>query len=161
MHQNKNTLGWDETLTSHLELCTPVRLGRSTFLKRIPMGFPVFNVAATWDSVVVSVSVSAQACKNVLLTCIQYSFDRSTRMDINTAMKRKIQVCMHVNIQVMYLYYLHTETSLDMAIIARKRCLNIRLQQDDLHKPMPPLPCQHTYLAQTQFKKCSKSTKLS
>ena len=71
------------------------------------MGFPVFNVATTWDSVVVSDCVPAQAYKNVLLTCIQYSFDRSTRMDINTAMKRKIQVCMHVNIQVMYLCYLH------------------------------------------------------
>lgn len=30
-------------------------------------------------------------------------------------------------------------------------CLNIRLQQDDLHKPMPPLPCQHTCPAQTQW----------
>lgn len=29
-------------------------------------------------------------------------------------------------------------------------CLNIRLQQDDLHKPMLPLPCQHTCPAQTQ-----------
>ena len=114
------------------------------------MGFPVFNVAATWDSVVVSDCVSAQAYKNVLLTCIQYSFDRSTRMDINTAMKRKIQVCMHVNIQVMYFCYLHTFFIVGYGRHCPQRCLNIRLQQDDLHKPMLPLPCQHTCPAQTQ-----------
>ena len=162
MRQNKNTLGWDETLTSHLELCTPVRLGRSTFLKRIPMGFPVFNVATTWDSVVVSDCVSAQAYKNVLLTCIQYSFDRSTRMDINTAMKRKIQVCMHVNIQVVYLCYLHTEASLDTiwpllppAMFEHKASTGWPSQTDATIALPTHMPCADS------MPKCSKSTGIS
>lgn len=68
----------------------------------------------------------------------------------------------NLHIQVMYLCYLHTEASLDMAVIAHnipQRCLNIKAStgHTDLHKPMPPLPCPtHMPCA-----KCSKSTGVS
>lgn len=95
MHQNKNILGWDETLISHLELSTPVRLGRLTFLKRIPMCFSGFQCGGHMGQ---RGCFSLRSSPSVQKRFADMHLEqlRQIRTNGHQYTKRKIQVCMHV-----------------------------------------------------------------
>ena len=140
MHQNKNTEGWDETLTVNISfeiLYTGtfwnIRLGRSTFLKRIPMclGFSMWHPHGT--APLFLIAFQPKRTKRFADTHRSNSFDRSGWMSCPKSTKlwnarfKYMHACnLHSNVLLLFTHWIILGDGCHCA----PRCLNIRLQQD-------------------------------